>query len=63
MEAIDLLKKEDKEFINLYYLSGQVFTEKDIALALHITQQGVSKKMKRIKMKLKENYIKVLATR
>ena len=54
VEAVNLLKKEDKEFINLYYLSGQVLSQKEVAEKLGITQQAVSKKFTRIKKKVNE---------
>ena len=51
------VNEDDYAFLLLFIEKGNVLTQKDVAIKLGITQQAVSKKMKKIKEKYKKRKV------
>lgn len=56
-DAFSSLSREEKELIYLLYLCEEPLTEKQAATALHITQQAVNKRKKKILEKMKSFWL------
>ena len=55
--AYESLDAEDRELIYLLYLCREPLTEKQVASVLHISQQAVNKRKKRIMRKMKSFWL------